>query len=87
VPTIQEKVTQKVEEKPEQKVETEKPAEPKKEKVDDSKEREHRMLENANYIADILDIKFPKAYQFAQNHAQLSKEELLELYFASQKVF
>jgi len=86
VPTIQEKVTQKLEEKPEQKVETQKTVEPKNEKVD-SKEQERRILENANYIADILDIKFPKAYQFAQNHAQLSKEELLELYFASQKVF
>jgi len=82
VPTIQEKVTQKLEEKPEQKVETQKTVEPKNEKVD-SKEQERRILENANYITDILDIKFKRSYQFAQKHPQLSKEELLEFFLAS----
>jgi len=85
VPTIQEKVIQKVEEKPEQKVETKSIVEPKKEKVEDSKEREQRLLENSNYITGILEIKYTRSYQFAQKYPQLSKEELLELFLASEK--
>jgi hypothetical protein len=45
------------------------------------KDQEQRINENASYLVDVLDIKFTKAYKFAQKNFGLSKEELMELYF------
>ena len=72
------KTSRKVEETSAKKVET---VEAKKEEQSSKKEQEQRIIENANYLTNILEIKFGKAFVFSQKFPEVSKEELLELYF------
>jgi hypothetical protein len=40
-------------------------------------------MENANYLAGILDIDYNRCYKFAMKYRGVSKEELLEAYFCN----
>ena len=79
-PNIMQKTSRKVEEKPVEKVA---PVEQKKTEKDQKKEQEQRVIENANYLSNILEIKFAKGFKFSQKYPEVTKEELLELYFSS----
>jgi len=38
------------------------------------------MIENANYLSDIMNLNFTKAYKFSERYHELNKEELLNMY-------
>lgn len=80
-PTVMSKLSRRAEEKPsvkEGKVEVSVPAE----KEQSKKEQDSKVIENANYLTNILEIRFSLGYDFSQKFPLVSKEELLELYFA-----
>lgn len=58
--------------------------EKKKEEKSLKKQKDQQLIENARYLEDVLNIKFTKAYKFAEKNFGLSKEELVELYFIKQ---
>ena len=69
------------EKKPESKVETNKPEPKKPERVENS-QKEQRVIENANYLCDIMSFDFTKAYKFSKKYPELTKEELVNIYLS-----
>ena len=75
------------EKKPEpKKVEDKKPepkkVEPKKEEKVKENQKEQNIIENANYLCEIMNLNFTNAYKFSKEYAELTKEELLNIYLS-----
>ena len=92
-PTVQQKMP-KIEEKKVEVVEAKKVEEPKREEpvvqkveVPERKDesREHAIIEGANYLSEMMNISFTRAYRFAGKYPMHSKEQLLELYLSQLK--
>ena len=47
---------------------------------------EDKLIDNPNYIAELLDVDYHRSYKFAQKNPALSKEQLVELYFNNPKL-
>lgn len=63
---------------------TQKPTEEKK-KEDIKEQREHMTVEGANYLSELMNMSFTKAYKFASMYPMHPKEQLLDLYLSQLK--
>jgi len=54
--------------------------------VSETREQEQRIMENASYLTDTMDIDFTNAYQYAHHYPKLSKEDLIEQYIKDKLV-
>jgi len=43
--------------------------------------KESNIIENANYLANIVELDFTKCIKYAEKYPDFTKEELLSLYF------
>jgi len=48
--------------------------------------REEDIVDNANYLVNILELNFSKCYKVAKKYPELSKEELLNLYMENPNI-
>jgi len=54
--------------------------------VSETREQEQKIMENASYLTDTMDIDFTKAYQYAHHYPNLSKEDLIEQYLSDRMI-
>lgn len=76
---VEEKSTQPVIIEEEKKAESKPVEQPKMPAIMD---RESRMIENANYLAQVMELDFTRCFKFAQKHPELTKEQTLERYLS-----
>jgi len=48
---------------------------------------EENIIDNANYLINILELNFSKCYKIAKKYHELSKEELLDLYMDNPNIW
>jgi len=55
-------------------------------KIEEKLFDERDIVDNANYLVNIMEMNFNKCYKIAQKYPGLSKEELLNLYIDNQDI-
>lgn len=84
-PKVEPKVEKKVEPTIEKKEKPQTETKPEQKKEEKNSQREQNLIENANYLADLMNLNFTRAYKFSQKYPGLSKEEVLNLYLSHQR--
>jgi hypothetical protein len=55
-------------------------------KIEEKHFDERDIVDNANYLVNIMEMNFNKCYKIAQKYPGLSKEELLNLYIENPNI-